>query len=136
MISKKAVRGSGGVGILVRDNVLKHFTVAVVEKGHEGILWIELINMENKTTLGICVCYWPPGNSSRGDMSQDFFDTLKALVIENFQHGDFVICGDFNARCGAAQDCVMAEDGVPARTVVDNTVNEACLGEQIQRQVY
>jgi hypothetical protein len=126
LISRKAVRGSGGVGILVRDSVLKYFTVTVVEKGHDGILWIQLINKRNKETLGVCVCYLPPSNSSREDRSQDFFDTLKALVIQNGLQGKFLICGDFNARCGYLQDCVMEECSVGGnRDVIDSTVNSA-----------
>ncbi len=114
------------MGILVRDTVFKHFTVTVVEKGHEGILWIQLINRQNKATLGVCSCYLPPGNSSRGDTSQDFFDTLKALVIDNFPHANFVICGNFNARCGDMQDYTTEEGSVRInRNIVDSTVNPA-----------
>lgn len=60
------------------------------------------------------------------DRSQDLFDTLKALVIENTPHGKFAICGDFNARCGNLQDCVMEVCSLKTnRDVIDSLVNPA-----------
>ena len=37
-ISKRACRGSGGVGILIRDSVLKQYSVASILDKHDGIL--------------------------------------------------------------------------------------------------
>ena len=42
-ISKRAIRGLGGVGILIKNSILSHFSVAVLEEKAEGILWIDLI---------------------------------------------------------------------------------------------
>ena len=103
-ISKRAFRGSGGVGILIRDSVLKQYSVASISDKHEGIIWLQFINRTTNKQFGICVCYLPPAGSSRGDQSQEFFDTLKALVIDNYHLGEFLICGDFNARCGTLED--------------------------------
>ena len=71
----------------------------------------------------VYACYLPPSNSSRGDHSQEFYDTLKSLVIDNYQLGDFVICGDFNARCDRLTDSPADSLGIPDRTPIDLTVN-------------
>ena len=103
-IAKRAWRGSGGVGILIRVGVLDKFDVAIISDKIEGILWIELINKNSRQGIGICSCYLPPTGSSRGDQSVEFFESLKALIIENYHVDDFIVCGDFNARCGILED--------------------------------
>ena len=72
--------------------------------------------------LGICVCYLPPISSSRGDISQEFWDDLRCLVFENYQHGNFMICGDFNARIGSLSDCP-DNSSIPNKKPVDHTTN-------------
>ena len=127
-ISKRAFRGSGGVGILIRNSVLKQYNVASISDKHDGILWLQFINRTTKKQFGICVCYLPPAGSSRGDQSQEFFDTLKALVIDNYHLGEFLICGDFNARCGTLEDTPNAGE-IPSRIPVDKVSNQ--LGKEL-----
>ena len=55
-ISKRACRGSGGVGILIRDSVLKQYSIASISDKHEGILWLQFIN---RTTN---MCMLPPSS--------------------------------------------------------------------------
>ena len=83
-ISKRAFRGSGGVGILIRQSILAKYEIATISDNFDGILWLQLINKVSKEQFGLCVCYLPPASSSRGNLSQEFFDTLKALIIENY----------------------------------------------------
>ena len=40
-LHKNAVRGSGGVGILVKDEVLKHCTVGILDTSVEDVLWVQ-----------------------------------------------------------------------------------------------
>ena len=127
-ISKRALWGSGGVGILIRNSVLKQYNVASISDKHDGILWLQFINRTTKKQFGICVCYLPPAGSSRGDQSQEFFDTLKALVIDNYHLGEFLICGDFNARCGTLEDTPNAGE-IPSRIPVDKVSNQ--LGKEL-----
>lgn len=124
LISKRACRGSGGVGILISLDILKYFNVAVISDKFEGILWVQLVHKLNKYSLGICAYYLPPVGSSRGDYSQEFFDSLKSLIIDNYHVDDFLICGDFNARCGDLDDLGKPCDGVPSRMAIDTTVNQ------------
>jgi len=77
----------------------------------------------SKKQIGICVCYLPPAGSSRGDQSQEFLDTIKALVIDNYHLGPFLLCGDLNARCGALED-VPDSDKISTRTPIDKVSNQ------------
>lgn len=43
-ISKRAIRGSGGVGLLVKDTVFHRFTLSVLDNKSEGILWVLLLD--------------------------------------------------------------------------------------------
>ena len=107
-IAKRAWRGSGGVGLLIKNDILEAFDIAVIEDKFEGILWAQLIHKLSKRALGICACYLPPlgssrymcmlsppAGSSRGDHSADFFDSLRALIVEYYNLEDFLICGNF-----------------------------------------
>ena len=95
--------------MLIKKDILEDFDVAVIEDKFEGILWTQLIHKRTRRTLGICACYLPPAGSSRGDHSADFFDSLKTLIVENYNIEDFLICGDFNARCGELEDIMESE---------------------------
>ena len=123
LIAKRAVRGSGGIGMLIKDTLIHNYQVAEIEEKYEGILWLQLKHKSNNTLIGICVCYLPPATLSRGDYSQEFIDTLKSLIIENYHLSDFMVCGDFNARCGNLQE-ECNEDRFPPCIVLDTTCNK------------
>ena len=58
-ISKRAIRGSGGVGILVKDWLVHQCDVHILDNSYEGILWLQLTNKQTQYSLGVCVCYLP-----------------------------------------------------------------------------
>ena len=70
-LDARAVRGSGGVGVLVHQRVTNQYRHTVVDKSHEGILWIKFEHMSNELLeFYICACYLPPDTSSRGDIQE------------------------------------------------------------------
>ena len=111
------------MGVLVKQSILNQYDVATVTDKYEGILWLQFINKTSRKQIGICVCYLPPAGSSRGDQSQEFFDTLKALLIDNYHLGPFLLCGDLNARCGTLED-VPDSDKIPTRIPIDKVSNQ------------
>lgn len=46
-LHKRAKRGSGGVGIFVRNQLLNMFTVSILDDAVEDILWIKLSHRGN-----------------------------------------------------------------------------------------
>ena len=59
-MNARANRGSGGVGILVKDEVFAHFSIEILDKGTEGILWLYLKSLHDDTSFCLAVCYLPP----------------------------------------------------------------------------
>ena len=100
-LSKRAIRGSGGVGLFIRDSLLLNYCVSVIDSKTEGILWALLLNRYDNQSITVCICYLPPSNSSRGDISLEFFNTLRYQVSKYHDTGVVCICGDFNARVGS-----------------------------------
>ena len=80
-ISKRAIRGSGGVGVLIKWQLYNMFDISILDSSFEGILWIKFQSKESSNAFSLCVCYLPPGNSSRGDISQEFLTFGLSIVV-------------------------------------------------------
>ena len=52
-ISKRAVRGSGGLVLLIKDGMFSLFSTDTADKRHEDIVWVSFITLE----ILMCVCY-------------------------------------------------------------------------------
>ena len=126
LIDTNAVRGSGGVGILVKQTLLQHFNVSVLDCTFEGILWLKLVHTANSdNVLLICSCYLPPEGSSRGDNAQAFYDSLLGQVYMYYLDNEtLIICGDVNGRIGSKQDYDPNIDEIPPRNGIDT--DEKC----------
>ncbi|CAG2220363.1 unnamed protein product [Mytilus edulis] len=113
-------RGSGGVAALVKNDLLKYYNVEILNSEVQDILWIKLSN-ENDI-ICLCVCYLPPENSVYND-SLVFYTKLLEQVYMYQNIGKLYICGDFNSRCGDAQDFIEGVDNVQIREIVDSVSN-------------
>ena len=124
-ISRRAIRGSGGVGVLIKESMFNRFSIDTVDKRYEDILWISCTQIDNPdNVIFICVCYLPPAASSRGDRSHDVFDILRSQCLKYQDKGKILICGDFNARIGSLNDLPnSASTNLPQRRVIDTTIN-------------
>ena len=87
----------------------------------EGILWVLLLDQAFQHSITLRVCYLPPCNSSRGDISLEFFNNLRLQVSKYQDSGLLCICGDFNARIGSLVDIDIeaVADSVPKRVILD-----------------
>ena len=103
-ISPRARKGSGGVGILIREHLVQQFSLEVVDNEFEGILCLLFNGIQCDESFGVCVCYLPPANSSRGNTAVEFFDHLAGTVSSLHDVDKLCTCGDFNARCGSLSD--------------------------------
>ena len=50
------MRDSGGVGVLIREEVLKHYQVEILEAKIEDMLWVTLNEGEEEEGLVLAVC--------------------------------------------------------------------------------
>ena len=76
-LNKKAKRGSGGVGVLIRDDILYRYTVEVIDSDVEDVMWVKMSSTQDeKTRLMIAVCYIPPEASSSGRDAEEMMQLL------------------------------------------------------------
>ena len=114
-VSRKAVSGSGGVGVLVKNVILQDWSKMVVDVQLENVMWVKLVHKVTSHAIFIAVCYFPPASSSRDVDIEERFHVLGEQVVNLQVEGQVMVCGDFNARCGELGD----SDGLPNRGCVD-----------------
>lgn len=116
--------GSGGVGILVKNELFQSFDISVVDNGDEGILWLCLTDKLQGKRFYNGVCYLLPKCSTRQIDASVFYDKRLRSIYEYQNKGIICICGDFNSRCGDESDFIEGVDSIPARNVIDFACNE------------
>ena len=76
----KAKKGSGGVGVFLKQSLFQSYDVNMIDNDKEGILWLKFSPKGNETEFLCCVCYLPPINSTRNIDGNEFFDTLLSQI--------------------------------------------------------
>jgi len=115
-LNKKAKRGSGGVGVLIRDDFLYRYTVEVIDSDVEVAMWVKMCSTQGEEArLLIAVCYIPPEASSSGNNAKEKMQLLSEQVEKYTPLGPLIFYGDSNARCGY----VHAGGEVTTRCTVD-----------------
>lgn len=119
-------KGSGGVGQLVRNDLLEKYEVCVRERD-EGLLCLMFSDRENNFKFLISSLYLPP-QSSRYSNRVDFFNKLLNVVHDNKDTDFMLFAGDLNARIGATNDvlinrCVSNSPIFPERASIDPVCN-------------
>ena len=117
VIHKKAVRGSGGVGVLVKESLLRSWSCEVLDNEVEDILWVKLSSVVSELVLLLAVCYIPPISSV---CNEERWLRLSEQVSKYACLGTVILCGDFNARCGNMDEA----EGVACRVSEDQVINE------------
>ena len=77
-LHRKAVRGSSGVGLLNKEEVLEGYKIKILESDVEDILWVRIrqVEEEEDEALVVAVCCIPPESSSRGVSTEDMLQSL------------------------------------------------------------
>ncbi|CAC5390279.1 unnamed protein product [Mytilus coruscus] len=78
--SRNANRGSGGVGVLVKNEIYNSYTFDTLDLEFDGILWIKMRSKTDFLSLCIAICYLPPAESCRALDHHVFFQTLLEQV--------------------------------------------------------
>ena len=100
-LNKKARRGSGGVGVLIRDDILNEYTVEVIDSEVEDVMSVKMCSTQDEgEELLLAVCYIRPESSSSGRSAEEKLQLLSEQVEKFGPMGPVIICGEFNARCG------------------------------------
>ena len=51
----KARRGSGGIGLLIKNSLFNTFDIQTCDDSNDGMLWLNLVNKQSQQALKICV---------------------------------------------------------------------------------
>ena len=120
--SKKIIRKSGGLGVVVQ-NELSEF-ISQVDSESDYIMWLKIYKMAFKTNedLYIGVVYVPPSDSR--------FNTIDKTNIFNVEVANICIAnkfvflnGDFNARTCHKDDFVDEDDFLTHHLSLDDTMD-------------
>ena len=106
------VRGSGGIAIAVRNDILNdHVVIAVYDDKVDGQIGIKLKNCKNDLMVGIVGLYLSPDNYVYGRDAEGFFNNAAALW-EDLSDCDLLVgAGDVNSRTKDIIDYVPDIDG-------------------------
>ena len=75
-IHVNAPKGSGGVGIFVRNALFETFDISVIDRSYDGILGLALSNKVTSYKIAVFAAYLPPENSPWGRNATDFYSHL------------------------------------------------------------
>ena len=120
----KAPKGSGGVGICVKSDLLSSYKVKVVSKEVDGILGLHFNSLFSQYCFVVFSCYLPPDTSPWGRDASGFFSHLLSYMYSYSDVDAIYVCGDVNGRTGTLEDYVVDIDDVPKRAVLDEGVNK------------
>jgi hypothetical protein len=122
LIHRHAKKPSGGVGILIRKEILKIFSVDLIDKSCEGIIGIEFRHKLSSYIFIIYSCYLPPEGSVWLEESVFYSHLISQVYLSNYANAVY-ICGDFNSRIGTLSDVIEGIDNLLPRKPFDLTKN-------------
>lgn len=104
--SAKAIRNSGGITVLVKNN-LRRGVKFLDKESSEEFVWFKLDKKFFNLQYDVFCCsvYIPPQNSLREKrINIDHFSVLQDKIYNFSKKGKIILCGDFNARVGNLND--------------------------------
>ena len=122
-IHKRARCGSGGVCLFVKMSILLNYNVSLLDNSYEDILWVKLENKSSLQCINVCVCYLSPEGSSHIVDPHEYYDQLLSQIYIYQIKGPFILCGDFNSRCGNEADYIEGVDNITELSTVDYKKN-------------
>ncbi len=124
-VHKNAPKTLGGVGFLVKRELLIDYSCEIIDKSYEGVLVLELVHKVIGTKLLFIASYLPPECSPHGRNASGFYNYLSSICYSQFSEYDRVyFCGDINARIGHMADyCSDIDIELPKRVVLDEKEN-------------
>jgi exonuclease III len=122
-IKKTARSASGGVGILLKNDIVQHNYIKVTDTTQDGILSLCLTDKTTTKQISITVCYLPPEGSQYGRDTQNFYDHLLQNVYNAADCDMIIMGGDLNGRIGTNMDYIPEVDVVAGRKPLDLNSN-------------
>ena len=123
---KKFKSRSGGVALLVSNNIVQH--VKIIQSDCESVLWFHISENLLGYTLFGGVIYIPPEGSKYSDI--ELFDQIENELIElKRTNSQICIFGDMNARTGILNDFTSLSDNIESSFIYDEDSDETNLSD-------
>ena len=122
-INRRSKSGSGGVGILVSDQLYKRFHIEKVDDSYEGILAVSFTDICTDYSFVLFTLYLPREDSFHGRDSAKLYSNLMTLVYQCVDFDALYFAGDVNGRIGDKLDFIEEVDPVPHQVSIDHVFN-------------
>ncbi len=125
MMHRNAPGTWGGVGFLIKTNLLNNYEFRIIEKSYEGIFAIELVHKIMSIKVLLIACYLQPESSPYGRNVDEFMSHIEQLCYSYSAEYDYIMFGgDINARMGTLCDTETDIDmSLPDRKPLDTVSN-------------
>ncbi len=123
-LHRRSRKGSGGIALLVKSELLTTYKVSRTDDGIEGILRVNFKHKVSDSSFSVYGVYIPPESSVYAGNVDELFEHLVAMLYEADNEDFTLLCGDWNARMGKKLDIIEAIDDVPSRTILDEVSND------------
>ena len=120
-----ARKGSGGVGFLIKNDILIMYAIKQVDRSVDGVIKLVLSHRHSDCIVVLFGAYIPPENSTRGRTSDVIFSYLSTQIYLDISDADVILLlGDLNARIGKLNDCIEHVDReIVKRVEIDDVKN-------------
>ena len=110
-VHERALRGSGGISIFIKENLQKFVTV--IKHHDDFMVWLKVdkILCNTEKHVAICYVYFAPEGSTYNCTKDDYFVTLEDDIAHFKDEYMLLICGDMNARCRDLDDRCISING-------------------------
>lgn len=112
---RNAQKGSGGVGLLVKDSLVLSYEITVIDKSLDDIFGVVFNHKYTDYSFAVFSCYLAPENSPWGREAQGFFAHLLTQIYMLSECDAIFIAADFNARIGCLSDIVSSVESIRDR---------------------
>ena len=93
LLNERAIKGSGGVGVLVSNDIFSMYDVDILDKYLNGMLALSLCNKVTNYKLIFITAYLPPDNSIYGRDPTAFFSHLTNMIYMYNDYDAIYIAG-------------------------------------------
>ena len=112
LLNTKANRGSGGVGILIKNSMINTHHMTTIYTHKDNVIAIKLeCKLSGQEIVIFCV-YLPPEHSRYGSDNEEILNGITMEIYKHCEVDHTPICGDFNTRTGEQPDC-LDYDNIP-----------------------
>ncbi len=119
----RAKRYDGGVGLLVKDNIVNSFNINILDKSTDGLMTVAFSSKHTDFSFVIFIIYLPPEGSPWSSNLSDFFARVISQIYTYYEYDMIFLAGDFNARIGSQSETYQ-NDSIPSRLVLDKKSND------------